>query len=111
MWKAKSWALESRKQLKESGISVTIGIRNPSSTDYTNMELQNQEFRIHGVDSRIQDCLGFPYLGRGKPKGDILDKCAGSRRTFVGKNKQTIGIVTDGSCPLSNKVTRFGTEW
>ena len=71
--------------LVESGIlgfgiqKTAQGIRNlsnhwnPESTDYTNMELQNQEFRIHGVDSRIQDCLGFPYLGRGKPKGDILD--------------------------------------
>ena len=28
-----SWPLESRIQLKEFGIKVTIGIQNPSSTD------------------------------------------------------------------------------
>ena len=32
-WSQKSWALESGIQLKESGIPLTIGIRNPSSTD------------------------------------------------------------------------------
>ena len=30
---AESWALESRIQLKESGIPFTTGIQNPSSTD------------------------------------------------------------------------------
>ena len=33
LWNQKSWALESGIQLKESGIPLTIGIRNPSSTD------------------------------------------------------------------------------
>ena len=32
-WSQKSWALESGIQLKESGIPLTIGIPNPSSTD------------------------------------------------------------------------------
>ena len=32
-WNQKSWALESGIQLKESGIPLTIEIRNPSSTD------------------------------------------------------------------------------
>ena len=32
-WNQKSLALESGIQLKESGIPLTIGIRNPSSTD------------------------------------------------------------------------------
>ena len=31
------------------------GIRNLSSSD--------NESAIHGVESRIQDCLGFPYIG------------------------------------------------
>ena len=30
---SKSWFLEFGNQLKESGIQLTIGIRNPSSTD------------------------------------------------------------------------------
>ena len=46
-----SWALESGTQLKESEISLTIGIRNPSSTE-----------KKSGI--RIYYCLGFPYLGR-----------------------------------------------
>ena len=33
MWNLKSWALESWIQLKESGILLTIGIQNLSSTD------------------------------------------------------------------------------
>ena len=32
-WNGQSWALESRIQLKESGILLTIGIQNSSSTD------------------------------------------------------------------------------
>ena len=30
---SESWALESKIKLKESGILLTIGIQNPSSTD------------------------------------------------------------------------------
>ena len=48
---------------KESGISLKIGIWNPSSTDKEN-GIQYLETGIHGVESRIQDCLGFPYMGR-----------------------------------------------
>ena len=33
LWNPESWALESGKQVKESGIPLTIGIRNPSFTD------------------------------------------------------------------------------
>ena len=33
LWNPESWAWESEIQLKESGISVMIGIRNTSSTD------------------------------------------------------------------------------
>ena len=50
---------------KESGISLKIGIRNPSSTDKENLyHIRNPESGIHGVESRIQDCLGFRYMGR-----------------------------------------------
>ena len=33
LWNGESWSLESGIQLKESGIPLTIGIQNPSSTD------------------------------------------------------------------------------
>ena len=33
LWNPKSWALESRIQLRESGIPLTIGIQKPSSTE------------------------------------------------------------------------------
>ena len=53
-----SWALGSRIQLKESGIPLTIGIRNPSSSDKES-EIQYLESGIHGVESspesRIQN--------------------------------------------------------
>ncbi|CAH3018662.1 unnamed protein product, partial [Porites evermanni] len=42
---------------------IQIGIRNPSSTDEES-EIQYLESGIHGVESRIQDCLGFRYMGR-----------------------------------------------
>ena len=38
-----------------------IGIRNPSSADKES-EIQSLESGIHGVESRIQDCLGFLYM-------------------------------------------------
>ena len=33
LWNPEYWSLEPGKQLKESGIQLTFGIRNPSSTD------------------------------------------------------------------------------
>ena len=52
-----------QKHLKESGIPLTNGIRNPCSTDKES-EIQYLESGIHSMESRIQDCLGFPYKGR-----------------------------------------------
>ena len=51
-WNQKSLALESGIQLKESGIPLTIGIRNPSSTDKTGVQYLKSGL-IHGVESRI----------------------------------------------------------
>ena len=42
---------------------LTIGIRNPSYT-YKESETQPLESGIHGLESRIQDCLRLPYMGR-----------------------------------------------
>ena len=63
LWNPKSWVLESGIQLEESRIPLTIGIHNPSSTDKDH-GIRNLEFVIRGVESRIQDCLEFPYTGR-----------------------------------------------
>lgn len=41
---------------KKFGISITIGIRKPSSSD--------KESGIYGEESRSQGFLGFPFLGR-----------------------------------------------
>ena len=46
-------------QLKESGILLMIGVWNPVPS-----------IRNPGVESRIQDCLGFPYMRQGK-YGDL----------------------------------------
>ncbi|CAH3120643.1 unnamed protein product [Porites lobata] len=62
--------------LVESGIlgfgirNTFQGNRNPSSTDeesgiqYLDCRIQHLTSGIHSVDSRIQDCLGFPYMRR-----------------------------------------------
>ena len=46
-----SLTLESRIKFKESGIQIPL--------------TKNMESEIHGVESRIQDFLGFHYMGRG----------------------------------------------
>ena len=53
--------VESGIQLKESRISLTVAIRNPSSTDKES-EIQYLKSRIHDMESRIQDRLAFPYI-------------------------------------------------
>ena len=55
-WNLESWTLE-------SGILSTIEIRNPSPTEKES-RIEYLESGIHGVESRIQTCLGFPYIGR-----------------------------------------------
>ena len=57
-----SWAWESELQLKESGIPPKFGVRNPSFTDKES-GIQFMEPRIHSLESRIHDCLGFSYMG------------------------------------------------
>ena len=53
----------------ESGIldfgirNTTQRIRNPSPTEKES-RIEYLESGIHGVESRIQTCLGFPYIGR-----------------------------------------------
>ena len=43
------------------------GIRNPTDKE---SRIQYFESEIHGAESRIQDCLGFPYMKDGGDGGD-----------------------------------------
>ena len=57
------WNQESRAWHPEAAQGIRsptsdCGIRNPSST--TKVGVQYQECGIHCVESRVQDCLGFP---------------------------------------------------
>ena len=62
LWNLESWALESGIQLKESGILLRIGIQSKVPLEKTGIKCL--ESGIHGVESRIQDCLGFPNMRR-----------------------------------------------
>ena len=53
-----SWALESGVQLKESGITLVIGIL------LTKTGMEYLESGIRDVESRIPGYLGLPYMGR-----------------------------------------------
>ena len=57
LWNPESWVLESSIKLKESEIPLTINW-NPES------KFHWQRSGIHDVESRIQYCLGFSYVGR-----------------------------------------------
>ena len=76
MWDPESWAIKSGLQPKQSRIILTIGIRNPSSTDKES-EIWYLESGIHGVESRIQDL-------------DYLRKETGSER------KEELGLRRGG---------------
>ena len=62
LWNLESWALESGIQLKESGILLGIGIQSKVPLEKTGIKCL--ESGIHVVESRIQDCLGFPNMRR-----------------------------------------------
>ena len=72
-----SWALGSGIKLKASSIPLTIGIRNPSSTDneswiqYLKSRIHRVEPGIHSVEFGIQASLGFLYTGRIKGHDDV----------------------------------------
>ena len=62
LWNLESWALESGIQLKESGILLRIGIQSKVPIEKTGIKCL--ESGIHGLESRIQDCFGFPNMRR-----------------------------------------------
>ena len=55
-WNLEPWSLESRIQIKKSVIPLTTGLGDPSLID--------KESRIHDMESRIEDCRAFLYIGR-----------------------------------------------
>ena len=52
-----------RNSAQEGGNPLQIGIWSPGSTD-KEFRIQYLESGIHVVESRIQDFLGFPFIGR-----------------------------------------------
>ena len=56
LWNLESWALECGIKLDESGIQSNFQLEKTG--------VRCLESGIHGVESRIQDCLGFPYMKR-----------------------------------------------
>ena len=62
LWNLESWALECGIKLNESGILLRIGIQFNVQLEKTGIWCL--ESGIHDVESRIQHCLGFPYMKR-----------------------------------------------
>ena len=60
LWNPEFWVSESRIQLKNLESHLESRIQVP----LTKTGIQYLESGICGVDSRIQDCLGFPNIGR-----------------------------------------------
>ena len=62
LWNQESLDLESGIQRKESGIPLRLesGIQVP----LTKVGIQQLESGIYGVEFRIQNCLGFPFMRR-----------------------------------------------
>ena len=56
--------MESGIQLKESRILLTTGTGSGIQVPLRKTGIHHLESGIHGVESRIQDCLGFPYMER-----------------------------------------------
>ena len=82
LWNPESWAFKSRKQLKESRIPLTIGIRNPRPGQ-----------------SWIQDCLRFFYM-----KWNQYRKAGGGRETARRMGHQ---MLPDRRLPIKKKIGCF----
>ena len=63
LWNPGSRVLESEIQLKDNGIPLTIGIRNPRSTN-NESRIQYLKSEIPSVGSRIEGCLPFTQTTR-----------------------------------------------
>lgn len=85
--------------LKESGIPLIIGIRNPDSPDKES-EIQYLDSCIHCVKSRIQDCLGLPDMG---------PLSSAAQRTQKGMARVSVEIQKRVIEPLRRRETRGAT--
>ena len=66
-WNLESWALGSGIQFKESGIPLTrFRLESIIQVPPTMTAILYLESGIHIVESEIQDCLGFAYMGQKK---------------------------------------------
>ena len=66
-WSLESWTLESGIQFEGSGIPLTIGVGNPSSTG-KEFGIEYLESRIQGEEPRIQETV-FDSLTSGERNG------------------------------------------
>ena len=74
MWNPESWALGSGIQVKESGILLTrFRLESRIQVPPTMAAIQYLESGIHIVKSKIQDCLGFAYMGQKKSSAHDRD--------------------------------------
>ena len=78
LWDPESWAMKFGLQPKQSRIILTIGIRNPSSTDKES-EIWYLESGIHGEESRIQD-LDYLTKETGSERKEELGLRRGEKR-------------------------------
>ena len=62
LYNLESRALECEIHLKESGIPLTIGTGSRIQVPLRKTGMQYLESGVHGVETRMQDCLGFPSL-------------------------------------------------
>ena len=99
-WNPEPWASESAIQLKESGIPVTTGIRNPSSSDNKNLEPDdwNLESTAWDTESKTvsdsltwRDCCVFLNSGWRLIElfvvGDEVDTVFGFSRRLLPSNR------------------------
>ena len=94
------------------GIPPTIGIRNPNST-YKGSEINYLESGIHGVESRIQDCLGFRPRKRSwqftislRGSFPFVGIRENSRESCARKETRARGAGSRGSLAIIGELTR-----
>ena len=107
LWNWKSWTRESGIQLKKSGIPLTIDIRNPTSTNKES-EIYCLEFGIHSVESRIQDCLAFPYIMRRTNHNELYWQQRANNK--IDHGKFTVANTCTGILQVKTRHLRYTNE-
>ena len=107
LWNWKSRTRESGIQLKKSGIPLTIDIRNPSSTNKES-EIYCLESGIHSVESRIQDCLAFPYIMRHTNHNELYWQQRANNK--IDHGKFTVPNTCTGILQVKTRHLRYTNE-